>query len=256
MEDLMGLFDKNYGIILVLVFSRFLFIFAFLFLLSSRAINPKIKSSIALSFTLFTVSFTDFNLPEHIKVLELGILFFNQLLIGFTIAFIINIIFYAYKMFGELLSFSAGLSMAQLYDPSTGMQEQIFNKLFYIVIIYLFFYSGFYQTLIIGTQNLFIIFPLDYNLIGNNNIIEFVMEKISYTLLSIFIMSLPFFLITTLIDVYFGYSTRNTPAFNVFAVAFQVKFLLLFILLMILTPEITTNFSNMLLNLQEDFLNG
>jgi len=256
MDNLLSLFENNFGITLILVYSRFLFIFVFLFLLSSVAVNAKIKSSIALFFALLTMSFIEFNLPEDIKVLDLAVLFLNQLFIGFSIAFIINITFYAYKMFGELLSFSAGLSMAQLYDPSTGMQEQIFNKLFYIVLIYLFFYSGFYQVLIVGTQNLFVIFPINYNLLSNDNLMVFAMEKMTFTLLSIFIMSLPFFLITTLIDIYLGYSTRNTPSFNVFAIAFQVKFLLLFILLLILTPEITTNFSNILLNLQEDFLNG
>jgi len=123
--------------------------------------------------------------------------------------------------------------------------------------IYLFFYSGFYQTLILATDRMFVVLPIGYDFLANFDVITYINNQFSAILVLVLTLSMPFFLLTTLIDVYFGYSTRNTPAFNVFSVAFQVKFLFLTYFLYLLTPYLILRLNNLILLLgTEDFLNG
>jgi len=212
----------------------------------------KIKTAISLILSIIFIDKIKYDFSD-ISSIQLFLIILNEAFIAFLIGLSINIIFYSYKIFGELLSFSAGLSMAQMFDPSTGAQEQVMNKLFYVLIIYIFFYSGFYELLIMGINNLFIYFPVGVNIFTATNFYDFIITKFAYVLLTMYIMALPFFLMTTLTDIYFGYSTRNSPSFNIFAIAFQMKFAMLLFFLMIMTPKIITNFTNILEEMGKGF---
>jgi len=256
MDLIYKLMGSEFGVIFIIIFFRFIVLFSYTFFLSSKAINFKIKSLISFLMALIfvnklTIDTTNFNLS---KLFDLII---GEFFIAFSIGLSITIVMYAYKLYGELLSYTAGLSMAQIFDTNTGTQEQVLNKLFYVMMIYLFFYSGFYQTLIIASDEMFKIFPIGYDFISKFNIYTYINKQFSHILLIMLTISLPFFLLTTLIDIYFGYSTRNTPAFNVFSIAFQIKFIFLSYFLYLSIPYVIDRINNIIYLLgKEDFLNG
>jgi len=247
----MNIFSSHLVINFILIFFRILFLISYLFVFSSRTIPMKIKTSLSfLLAILFLQNATPISTVE-LTYLNIGLLIFNELLIAFLIGFAINIILYSYKILGELLSFSAGLTMANIYDPSTGAQEQIFNKFFYIVLIFIFFNSGFLELIVYGLNNLFSILPVGTNIFEKYNLYTFLIDKYVQVFTTILVMAMPFFLVTTLTDIYFGYVTRNSPSFNIFGISFQMKFLMLSALIYFLLPYINTSFSNMLFSLKD-----
>lgn len=248
MDFIYELMGKDVGAVFILVFARFVFIFSFMFIISSPAINFKIKALISFFLALIFIDKANVDLSS-ITTATYVELIANELLIAFTISLAVNIVLYSYKIFGELLSYSAGLSMAQIFDAATGAQEQILNKLFYVAVAYLFFSMDIYQLFLLSLNNMYIVFPVGYDMLNNFKAIEFMSSKFSIVLMNMFVLTLPFFLLTTIIDIYFGYSTRNSPAFNIFAIAFQVKFILLVTFLYLISTYIIEDIHDLIINI-------
>ena len=73
---------------------------------------------------------------------------------GLVAAMLINIIFSAVRIIGEFVEYSTALSMAAMFDPTTGSQEGLVAKMLFWISIVLFFQTGMYEmTLVISNWN-------------------------------------------------------------------------------------------------------
>ncbi len=219
-------------------------------------IPVKFKVTVVFWLTVFYSSVVlDDTMYESInKILEdksLIELILNEFLISLLIVSVLNIFVYMYKMLGEFVSFSAGLSMAQIYDPNSGTQDQVFNKFFWILSLYVFFNSELYYILLIGLENILTSIPFGTMLLEEMNYVDFYSNKLVNLTMMVFLLAFPFFIITSSVDLFFGYITRNTPAFNIFSIAFQLKVGLVFLFFMLSVDVFLVQFKEMFLNLQQ-----
>lgn len=256
MEFLLPYLNDYYLLPYLLLFVRVGSIFGLLSVFSGSTIPVNLKVVMVFWLTLFFASTilteSEFErIHDLFKVNSLYVLIANEFVIGVFVTAILNLFFYAYKTIGEYVTFAVGLSMAQIYDPSSGAQEPVFAKFFWILTIYIFFNSEFYYLLIVGFQNLINTIPLGELVYDKVNYVHYLINKFSFTMKTIFIMSFPFFILTSSMDLFFGYITRNSPAFNIFSISFQLKISLVFIFLMISIDSIAGQFKNIFLNLAQ-----
>lgn len=239
----------------ILIFARIGFLFGMIGFFIGSTIPMKFKVTIVFWLTLFYSSIiVNEQMYEKISALlsvkSLPELILNEFLIALLIVGIINIFVYIYKILGEFISFSAGLSMTQIYDPGSGTQDQVFNKFFWIMTIYVFFNSELYYVLLVGLKNVLISLEFGTLLMNEMNYMEFYTHKLTNLTLMVFVLAMPFFILTSTVDLFFGYMTRNTPAFNIFSIAFQLKISLVFIFFMLTIDTFMGRFKEMFTNLQ------
>jgi flagellar biosynthetic protein FliR len=255
LENIMPYLTDYHVVPYILIFARVGFLFGMLGFFIGSTVPVKFKVVAVFWLTIFysTVMLDEGRVQTINAMLEkrgLIELLLNEFLIALLIVSVLNLFVYMYKTLGEFVSFSAGLSMAQIYDPSSGTQDQVFNKLFWIMSLYVFFQSGLYYILLEGISGVLSSIEFGTVLLSELNYVEFYSNKLSELMSMVFVLSFPFFILTSSVDLFFGYITRNTPAFNIFSIAFQLKVGVLFVFFAISIDTFLVQYREMFMSLQ------
>ena len=131
------------------------------------------------------------------------------------------------------MEYSTALSMAAMFDPTTGSQEGLIAKLLFWIALMLFFQTGMYEmTLVILVKSFTMIHLGSFDIFSYNGI-QLAIDEIKRMFAFAFAFALPLFFIGLIMDVYYGYGTRSMPSFSPFVITFQLKFAFIFIFLIL-----------------------
>jgi len=233
MESLVEYLNQDLIYSFLLLFARILSFMAFMPIFSHKSINPTIRVAISFYMSLFMfplvdtqgLTFTDDSL--FIKAI------ISEVTLGLFAAMLMQIIFSAIEIIGDLIGFATALSMASMFDPATGTQQGVISRFLYLIVLVLFFQSGMYEvTLLMLGKSIGMIQLGAFNLYDYDGV-GMASAEISKMFLFAFSFSFPLFFIGFILDIYYGYGTKSMPAFSPFVITFQIKFVLIFIFLMI-----------------------
>ena len=231
MEALISLFNETVLFQFLLLFARVLSFVAFMPIFGHTAISAKIRVAFALFFTFFIYPIVD--IQSNINQANFLLSLFSEITLGLVSAMFVNIIFSAVKIIGEFIEYSTALSMAMMFDPSTGSQEGLVAKMLSWVAIVLFFQTGMYEmTLVILVKSFSIIHLGTFDIFSYNGI-SLAIDEIKRMFTFAFAFALPLFFVGFIMDVYYGYGTKSMPSFSPFIITFQLKFALIFIFLIL-----------------------
>lgn len=237
MEALLSLLNETVLFQFLLLFARVVSFMAFMPIFGHVAVSPRIRVSLALFFTFFIYPLVD--IQSNINEDNFLIALFSEITLGLVAAMLINIIFSAVRIIGEFVEYSTALSMAAMFDPTTGSQEGLVAKMLFWISIVLFFQTGMYEmTLVILVKSFSMIHLGTFDIFSYNGI-QLAIDEVKRMFAFAFAFALPLFFIGFIMDVYYGYGTKSMPAFSPFVITFQLKFALIFIFL-ILGMEIFT----------------
>ena len=237
MEALLSLLNETVLFQFLLLFARVVSFMAFMPIFGHVAVSPRIRVSLALFFTFFIYPLVD--IQSNINEDNFVIAIFSEITLGLVAAMLINIIFSAVRIIGEFVEYSTALSMAAMFDPTTGSQEGLVAKMLFWISIVLFFQTGMYEmTLVILVKSFSMIHLGTFDIFSYNGI-QLAIDEVKRMFAFAFAFALPLFFIGFIMDVYYGYGTKSMPAFSPFVITFQLKFALIFIFL-ILGMEIFT----------------
>lgn len=242
MESLVELLDQNTIFAFLLLLARILGFVAFMPVFGHKSIPSTIKIAIAFYLTLFLfplVNLNDLNISSD-SVFLLALI--SEITFGVVAAMLVQIIFSSVQIIGDLIGFATALSMANMFDPTTGTQQGVISRFLYLVVLVLYFQTGMYEVTILmlgksigmihlGAFNLF-----DYNLI------HVAATEVKNMFIFAFAFAFPLFFIGFVLDIYYGYGTKSMPAFSPFVITFQVKFVLIFLFLMLGFDIFATSF--------------
>ena len=166
------------------------------------------------------------------------------LLIGFS-AYICNTII---LFVGKLIDMQIGLSMANLYDPTTREQVSITGALYQYLLLLLLIATGMYGFLLSAIVDSYTVIPIgDMKMTETlyNSMIGFVSD---YFLIG-FRINLPIFAVVLILDCAMGIMTKVASQIHMFSVGMQIKilggFLVLFLTVFLLPDIATFIFTNM-----------
>ena len=99
-------------------------------------ISPTIRIAFAFYITVFLFPLVDVtsNINQDNFIMSL----ISEITLGLVASMLINILFSAIKVIGEFIEYSTALSMAAMFDPTTGSQEGVIAKLLYWIALVLF----------------------------------------------------------------------------------------------------------------------
>ena len=242
MEAFLSLLNEDIVYQFLLLLARIVAFIAFMPIFSHSAIGPRIRIAFAFYITVFVFPLVDITTTITKDTFILGLV--SEITLGLVAAMFVNIIFSSVKIIGEFIGFATALSMATMFDPSTGSQEGLISRLLYWIAIVLFFQTGMYEvTLVILVKSFSMINLGNFDIFSYDGI-QIAIDEIKRMFAFAFSFALPLFFIGFIMDIYYGYGTKSMPAFSPFVITFQLKFAIIFIFLILGMEVFTEAFTN------------
>jgi flagellar biosynthetic protein FliR len=210
------------GFFLVLARVTPLFVVAPMF--SSRQIPGRVRTIVALAFTLglYPLAIAGQRLPDDAA--EIVGLVVKELLVGLAFAMCVGLLFAAIDAAGSLLDFMVGFAFGATVDPMTGNNSAVLTRLYSLVAVAVFIVINGDAWLIQGMSRTFDLVPLSASP-DFASISEGVVATFTTIFSSALEVAAPVVIACVLTDVGFGVVSRVVPQMNVFAVGFPVKVL-------------------------------
>ncbi|WP_018953891.1 flagellar biosynthetic protein FliR [Thioalkalivibrio sulfidiphilus] len=206
-----------------------------------------VRVRVAIAFILALVVAPLIPLPPAVEPLSLAglVISVQQILIGLTIGFVLQMVFAALTQAGEAIALSMGLGFASMVDPQSGVQVPVVSSYFVIMSTLLFLALNGHVALIELTLLSFQALPVGVEGITREGLWALVSWGSTMFLFAL-LVALPAVASMLLVNLSMGVITRAAPQLNIFAVGFPMMILLGFILLMLTTPVLLPQFTELL----------
>jgi len=182
----------------------------------------KVKAGFALCLTVLVYSLFPDMTVEYNGMIDYAIIVVEEMIVGILLgavtSFCVQIIMFA----GKIIDMDIGISMAQLYDPTTRMQVGIMGNFYYYMLMLLLIISGMHRFLIeaiVETYNVIPIGGVKFSGAIYSTVIQFMTD---YFVIG-FRIALPVFATTLLLNCILAILARIAPQMNMFVVGMQLK---------------------------------
>jgi len=212
---------------------------------NGRFVSNKIMVGASLVITFFSLPL----LPAHTPVDVLshaGIMTgLQQIVIGLTMGFVLQLVFSAVIFAGQGIAYSMGLGFASMVDPITGVSVPVISQFYLVLSTLLFLTLGGHLVLIEMLIDSFQTLPV--GIVGLErsdfwSIIAWSSRLFSAGLL----MAVPSITSLLMVNIAFGVVTKAAPQLNIFAVGFPITLLLGLLLMWVTLPAVLDSFTNLL----------
>jgi flagellar biosynthetic protein FliR len=206
----------------------------------------RIKLVLALTLTLVLAPLTPATTPiDPISATAL-LTAAQQLLIGVVIAFVVQIVFDALVLAGQLVATTMGLGFATLIDPNRGASTAVVGQ-FYLILGMLIFLSLDGHIALVGVLAESVrVLPPGADALGPDAFIA-VARWGGKIFEAGTMIALPAVVGLLLVNLALGIVSRAAPQLNLFAVGFPISMLLGFTMLMLSLPTLQGNLERLFL---------
>ena len=160
----------------------------------------------------------------------------NQVLLGLAMAFILQMVFAALVLAGQIIAMTMGLGFAMSLDPQNGIQVPVVSQFYVIMGTLMFLVLDLHLFAITFLFDSFSLMPLQLGsmtaLISNQVVIWG-----SQMFVGSLLLGLPVLAGVLLINISFGVMTRAAPQLNIFAVGFPITIMAGFSLMLFSLPS-------------------
>lgn len=231
--DLMDLFGLSTGMVerLALVMSRVtgLFLAAPFF---SRGVGPfRIRVALIVLITLAIGP----NVPPWSgegqgNYLAMSLAVITELLMGILMGIMVHWALVALQTAGNVIGFEMGLSIAQVMDPTSGMQENVISNLLYMAGLMIFLSIDGHHLLLEGLVRSFQTYPPGKGLPPWGAILEAGVSGIARYFVFSLLVAAPVIVGSKLLYLGLGLINRAAPQIQVFFIAMPISLMLGFLL--------------------------
>ena len=169
----------------------------------------------------------------------------QQVLIGVSMGFTLQMVFAALVFGGQTLAFSMGLGFASMVDPQNGVQVPVVSQYFLILATLVFLLLNGHLLVVELLADSFRTMPVAVDGISRNSIHDLVAWA-SRMFAGGLLIALPAVAALLLVNLGMGIITRAAPQLNIFAVGFPITILLGFILMWLSLPAVLDLFGDLL----------
>jgi flagellar biosynthetic protein FliR len=201
---------------------------AFTSIFSARAVNMRIRISLAFAMSFFVTQYIE--IPKIDPVTADGLMeIFRQILIGFTMGLVFQVASAALVVAGQAISGSMGLSMANMVDPNMG-SVPVLSQLFNIMGTLVFLGMGGHLIVFGLVIESFKLLPIGQPFFSQDMLGKMINWS-SMMFLGALLIALPVMMTLLFINVGLGFVARAAPSLNIFTVGFPALILTGFIVM-------------------------
>ena len=215
--------------------------------IGTRLVPARVKVIISFVLSLVVLPL----LPElpQVEALSLeGLLIsMQQVLIGISIGFTLQLVFGALMIAGESIAMSMGLGFASMVDPTNGVNVPVVSQFFTIIGTLTFLAIGGHLLLIELIVTSFETLPIAANWIDRENywaIVSWGSQMFAGALM----LAIPALISMLVITLSMGVMTRAAPQLNIFSVGFPVTMFMGFIIVILVIPGFLPRINQLMLD--------
>lgn len=200
-----------------------------------RNIPTMVKIGLALGVTLnASYGMLDLQVVDY-TIIDMLLTITKELAVGLALGFVVQLFLSIFHIGGELIDLQMGVSMAQMYDPTSNSQISISGNLLTIMYTLLFFITNSHINLLAIAIKSFLVVPIG---IGgmSEKIGIYLVELFGHILVYSLQLALPIVVTEILVEVAVGILMRVVPNINVFVVNMQLKLIVGMIVILTIIP--------------------
>jgi flagellar biosynthesis protein FliR len=191
---------------------------------ASRTIPAPVKGAFALALSVLLSTQIAPGLPE-ITAGFLAVSAITEAIIGAALGFVVQVLFTAVQMAGDLIDVTGGFSLQPAYDPLAMTQNSSVGRLHYLLATTLLFTSGGHLMIVKGFATSYVGMPVGGD-VPTDQMAAVLLTAFSMMFLAALQIAGPMVAVLLLADVALALLSRAAPALNIFAFGFPVKILL------------------------------
>ena len=145
----------------------------------------------------------------------------QQGLIGVAMGLVLQLVFAAITIGGQVMALQMGLGFASMVDPQSGMQVPMVSQIYLLAGTLIFLAFNGHLIIIEVLANSFTAIPVGFEGIGREGY-WLVAQWGSHMLAGAVLMAIPVVASLLVVNISFGVMTRAAPQLNIFAVGFPI----------------------------------
>jgi flagellar biosynthetic protein FliR len=191
---------------------------------NSRVIPGTVKGALALALSVLLSTQIAPTLPTPTAGF-LVVAAITEVIIGAALGFVVQVLFTAVQMAGDILDLAGGFMMQPGYDPMAMTQNSSLGKLHYLLATTLLFTSGGHLLMVKGFATSYQGLPVGGE-VPTDQLAAVLITAFSMMFLAALQIAGPMVAVLLLADVALALLSRAAPALNVFSLGFPVKIML------------------------------
>jgi len=214
--------------------------------IGTRLVPIRVKIIITLALSVLVVPLLP-ALPQ-VEALSLAGVFISaqQILIGLSIGFTLQLVFGALMIAGEAIAMSMGLGFASMVDPTNGVNVPVISQFLIIIGTLLFLALGGHLMLIQLVVSSFETMPISPTGVGRDSFWALFAWG-SQMFIGALWVAIPALISMLVITLSMGVMTRAAPQLNIFSVGFPVTMFMGFVILLLVLPGFLPRINQMML---------
>ena len=205
--------------------------------LLAHAMPPIGRLVLTLALGLFLAA----PIPGSLDLDVLLVAAFVNAVVGGVLGYLTGLIFHLFSIAGSLIDTMSGLSVAAVFDPSQGAQAAVFNRMFMMTALVIFFAIGGLHLVVEGLALSVQAIPLDGIVDPQGGLVTVALDLVATMMVAGLELAMPVIAALFLAELVLGLAARLAPQANVFLLGLPVKIFLalsLVSLSLLLFPEI------------------
>ena len=163
--------------------------------------------------------------PEYSSVFGYSVIIMKEVAVGLFLGagaqLCTSIVLFA----GRIIDMEIGLSMANVFDPTTNQQSSITGVLLQYGVMLILYTTGLHRYLLKALMETFTLIPINGAVFHTEELLATVVEFLSDYIIIGFRICLPVFACITLMNIVLGLLAKLAPQMNMFSVGIQLKLL-------------------------------
>lgn len=204
---------------------------------SANYIPAQVKVMASVFFTLVLLPILPTPAPVNILSIESFLLIINELVLGIALGLVLQLIFDAIILAGQLISNGMGLGFAMMVDPQRGVQVPVLSQYLLIICMLLFVAMNGHLEFIHLLASTFEIWPVGERAMAGeqfSNIAQWGSVLFSGSIR----VAIPAIIALLVVQVAIGVISRSAPTLNLFAVGFPLAMLMGYLIVDQLMPNL------------------
>jgi flagellar biosynthesis protein FliR len=212
----------------------------------------KVALGFFLALVFYPVAAAHSPMPDT-RLLPLAVTALREVAVGLTIGFVLGLLLAGARFAGNIIGYSMGFSMANVFDPESGQQVSIIDQFMYLVTIMVFLLLNGHHFVLEALHLSYLAVPIG-GLTMNSALGEGMIRLTGLVFVVGMKLAAPIIVALFLIDIGMAVLARVVPQMNIFMVSFPLKIAVGLIMLMATGPMIIYVFKKLLLSFESDVL--
>lgn len=201
----------------IMAFLRFVPIF------DNSALPMRVRILFSLALAIIITPMIPHPVPTELLSINTLILTVEQTVWGMLFGLMLQFLFLAMQLAGQILSFNMGMSMAVMNDPSSGASTTVLSEMINMYAILLFFAMDGHLLLVSILYKGFTYWPIGNAL--HPQTLRTVSLALTWVFASATLLALPTTFIMMIVQGGFGLLNRISPSLNLYSLGFPINML-------------------------------